>query len=355
MHHAYSRDDARRVVIMSANSILLETEVENWGERCAEYSRKHGKENPDLLVEYGKALFNMAKRTASVLNADKAEQPMPYKNPRVKLPDLDSDDENNDENEEEAGNEGEAEAEAEAEAETEETADEAPLKISKHNESTDQAEAGDDGNEEDEGDDDFTAAFEILDIARVLYSQEEQTDEVKQKLINTRQLLGDVSLEDDNPTQAIEDYLATIELKKQFFGPESGELSITEYTLSLAYDALGKQEECIEHLKNAANCAKKANLPSAAELEQRVADAEEDLKVAAKMKGKDAKQARNATQEGIIGRSAIGDAIQSLVQGANDISQLTRKRKRDNKTKKEDPKETDQRDTEVPKKEAKTE
>lgn len=291
---------------MSANTILLETEVQTWGEKCAEYSEKHGKENPDLLVEYGKALFKMAKSTSSLVNPEKSQQPLPMENPNVQIPDSDYEEE-------------------------EEEEEDAIPEIGGDNSKDSKADDNDEGEEEakeDEDEDDFTFAFEILDSARVLYAKEEQTDEIKRKLIGVRQLLGDVSLEDDNPQQAVEDYLAAVELKKEVFGAESGEVSVSEYTLSIAYDALEKPEESYEHLKKAVEAAKSAKLPSADELETKLKDLDAELKAAKKLKGKDSQMAKNATMEGIVGRKAVETAVKSIVDGANDISQLTRKRKK---------------------------
>ena len=54
-------------------------------------------------------------------------------------------------------------------------------------------EEGDDG---DEPEDDFNAAWEVLDLARALYEkQKDDDDEVKLKLADTFIALGDVSLE----------------------------------------------------------------------------------------------------------------------------------------------------------------
>ena len=51
---------------------------------------------------------------------------------------------------------------------------------------------GDDGEPED----DFNAAWEVLDLARALYEKrQEESDDVKLKLAETFLLLGDVSLE----------------------------------------------------------------------------------------------------------------------------------------------------------------
>ena len=55
-----------------------------------------------------------------------------------------------------------------------------------------------DGEEADEGEpeDDFNAAWEVLDLARALYEKrKDEDDEVKLKLADTYIALGDVSLE----------------------------------------------------------------------------------------------------------------------------------------------------------------
>lgn len=52
--------------------------------------------------------------------------------------------------------------------------------------------------EEDEPEDDFNAAWEVLDLARAIYDkqvQQEEDDEVRLKLADTYIALGDVSLE----------------------------------------------------------------------------------------------------------------------------------------------------------------
>lgn len=58
--------------------------------------------------------------------------------------------------------------------------------------------AAEGGEEEDEPEDDFNAAWEVLDLARAIYDkqvQQEDDDEVRLKLADTYIALGDVSLE----------------------------------------------------------------------------------------------------------------------------------------------------------------
>jgi HAT1-interacting factor 1 len=61
------------------------------------------------------------------------------------------------------------------------------------NREIDEAEYDDDGAEPE---DDFNAAWEVLDLARAIYDkQKDEDDEVKLKLADTYITLGDVSLE----------------------------------------------------------------------------------------------------------------------------------------------------------------
>ena len=57
----------------------------------------------------------------------------------------------------------------------------------------DENDGGEGENEEPE--DDFNAAWEVLDLARAIYEKQDQSDEVKLKLAEVFVTLGDVSLE----------------------------------------------------------------------------------------------------------------------------------------------------------------
>lgn len=59
-----------------------------------------------------------------------------------------------------------------------------------------EAEAEGDGEGDDaEPEDDFNAAWEVLDLARAIYDKRKEDDEVKLKLADTYITLGDISLE----------------------------------------------------------------------------------------------------------------------------------------------------------------
>jgi len=73
--------------------------------------------------------------------------------------------------------------------------------VSEEEEAPGQADDDNDDDEEegeDEPEDDFNAAWEVLDLARAIYDreiQQEEDDEVKLKLADTYIALGDISLE----------------------------------------------------------------------------------------------------------------------------------------------------------------
>ena len=303
-----------------ADSVQLEARIQIAAQKCAKHAADNGgNEDPDLLVEYGQALFAMAKLSASLLEEKNVEdKQLPYENPKVKIADLGEEVAEEEEEENENANEKEDSGDK---AENENAGDD------------EEAEQEDVEGEEEGAGDDFEEAFQIVDLARVIYEKQPESESRLIKLANVRALLGEISLEDDNPEQSIEDFTAASEYKKQVYGPDSGEFSEAEFMLSLAYDSVGKTSDALIHIEEAAKAARKAGLKTAEELEQRAKDAKHELELAEKLKGKDKSEAKLTTKESISGRQAISNAVKSMVSGANDISQLTRKRKRNTEPK----------------------
>ncbi|KAJ1720866.1 hypothetical protein LPJ53_004538 [Coemansia erecta] len=101
-------------------------------------------------------------------------------------------------------------------------------------------EAEDDGEDDDEeadGEaedvDDFAAAWDILDLARVI--QARASDRRSQmKYAETLMLLGDVSMESENFAQALTDYTEALHVKEQFLEDDSRELAEIYYKVALA-------------------------------------------------------------------------------------------------------------------------
>ena len=73
-----------------ADSVQLEARIQIAAQKCAKHAADNGgNEDPDLLVEYGQALFAMAKLSASLLEEKNVEdKQLPYENPKVKIADL---------------------------------------------------------------------------------------------------------------------------------------------------------------------------------------------------------------------------------------------------------------------------
>lgn len=140
------------------------------------------------------------------------------------------------------------------------------------------AEATGEGEDEDDGDDgepedDFNAAWEVLDLARAIYEkqkEEDEEDEVKLKLADTYIALGDVSLETgeskldqlhlfpypSNTTekfdQAITDYEAGLALKVQLLPISSRQVAEAHYKLSMVLDLTsGRLSDAIVHAEKA--------------------------------------------------------------------------------------------------------
>jgi HAT1-interacting factor 1 len=137
--------------------------------------------------------------------------------------------------------------------------------------------AAEDNNDDDEEDedaepeDDFNAAWEVLELARAIYDKgKDADDDVKLKLADTYIALGDVSLEtgmcmiyprpscadggDDTEKfdQAISDYRAGLTLKEELLPLSSRQLAEVYYKLSLVLDMTpGKLSDAIVHANKA--------------------------------------------------------------------------------------------------------
>ncbi|KIM44584.1 hypothetical protein M413DRAFT_356741 [Hebeloma cylindrosporum] len=107
--------------------------------------------------------------------------------------------------------------------------------------------------EEDDGEpeDDFNAAWEVLDLARAIYEKQKEEDgdeEVNLKLADTFIALGDVSLETEKFDQAITDYEAGLGLKVELLPISSRQIAEAHYKLSMVLDLTsGRLSDAIVH------------------------------------------------------------------------------------------------------------
>ncbi|KAI0664366.1 hypothetical protein C8Q70DRAFT_906127 [Cubamyces menziesii] len=107
--------------------------------------------------------------------------------------------------------------------------------------------------DEAEPEDDFNAAWEVLDLARAIYEkQQDESDEVKLKLADTYITLGDVSLETEKFDQAITDYSAGLSLKTDLLPLSSRQIAEAHYKLSIVLDLTsGRLGDAIVHAERA--------------------------------------------------------------------------------------------------------
>ncbi|KAG8904553.1 hypothetical protein FRC01_008683, partial [Tulasnella sp. 417] len=110
---------------------------------------------------------------------------------------------------------------------------------------------GEGGDDEDEPEDDFNAAWEVLDLARALYAKADG-DEAQLKLADTYMSLGDVSLETEKFDQALSDYSSGLTLKEKLLPFHSRQVAEAHYRLSLAMDLTpGKLSGAVGHAEKA--------------------------------------------------------------------------------------------------------
>lgn len=113
---------------------------------------------------------------------------------------------------------------------------------------------GEDGDgDEAEPEDDFNAAWEVLDLARAIYEKRMDGDDLMRlRAADTFIMLGDVSLETEKFEQAITDYSAGLELKTQLLPLSSRQLAEVHYKLSIALDlTAGRLADAIHHAQRA--------------------------------------------------------------------------------------------------------
>lgn len=220
-----------------------ELSVEKYGQATELLGELHGESSPkcaDALFLYGKALLENAVSQSGVLGsgpgiaADEIEEEVADDADPAKF---------------HFGDEGEG-GEEEDEAQAEEGND-------------DQDGNGNGEGPEEEPEDDFQTAWDVLDLARVLYSKTLEQDKGKQpdsstslKLADVYLSLGDVSLETENFDQAVRDYTSALELKTRFLSDDSRQLAEAHWKLALVLEyASGQGSEnrdmAITHVRNA--------------------------------------------------------------------------------------------------------
>ncbi|KAF9189816.1 hypothetical protein BGZ50_000564 [Haplosporangium sp. Z 11] len=225
-----------------------ELAVEKFGLASEMLGQVYGETNPkcaDTLFMYGKALLEHAIQQSSVLGGvteKKSKEEMEAvaaavggsssassssaapSNPRFVF----EGDDDEDEDEDEQGN----------------------------GESGQEGSAGGAGGEGEDDQDDFAVAWDVLDLARVLFHRI-GTEEALLKLGDVHIALGDVSLESENFDQAVADFREAIKVKETRLEPDDRQLAEAHYKLALALEySPTEPEKAQEHIHKASTVLK---------------------------------------------------------------------------------------------------
>ncbi|KAJ1925123.1 hypothetical protein IWQ60_004764 [Tieghemiomyces parasiticus] len=101
--------------------------------------------------------------------------------------------------------------------------------------------------DEEEATDDFSTAWEVLELARLIYSKH-TSEAYRSREADIMLLLGDVSLESENFDQAAKDYLSAAKLKADLPGTARRELAECHYKIALAYEYGNRFAEAIREV-----------------------------------------------------------------------------------------------------------
>ncbi|CAH2351982.1 putative NASP-related protein Sim3p [[Candida] railenensis] len=263
---------------------------EKYAEACELYSTENGADDADLLLLYGKALYQGAVSKSEVFGGqpqgDNKEASGEDKAEGEGEGEEDDDDGNFQflDVAEEVGDEKVAAADEEDEDEEQVPLAEEDEEDEEHSKDQDQEQEQEAAEGEEQSD--FEVAWEILDLTRSLFEakladlsttlvppylasdNEESSDEyinLTKKLSETYDLLGEVSLESENFTQSAIDLENCLALREKLYNPDKSSLiSESHYKLSLALEFCVEdpksKSKAIEHLKIAIKLVQERNV-----------------------------------------------------------------------------------------------
>lgn len=158
------------------------------------------------------------------------------------------------------GGEGETEAMEEDEEETEEEEEEGVESGGEIDEKKDGEAASTEKKDDDEEPSNLQLAWEMLELAKVVFSKQleagsDNKSKLEERVISTMLALGEVSIENENYKQAVDDIQEC--LKKQEGLPKDARIvAETHYQLGVAQGFNSQFDEAVESLKNAINILK---------------------------------------------------------------------------------------------------
>ncbi|GFZ45893.1 hypothetical protein JCM24511_03626, partial [Saitozyma sp. JCM 24511] len=260
---AETRAQADKLIAEGKKAIALKS----WDEGVAKYAdaldlmrQLVGDFDPQmapLLLSYGKALYELAFSQQGVMGkeevAKETEPALEAEASGSNLVESAEFDDQEDDAAEGAGTAPEGEGEG----------DDANAATSAQAGDTSIAQSAAPDEEVDEPEDDYNAAWEVLDVARTIYSrmvegkQEGEAREERLCLAECYLALGDVSCETENFPQAVQDYSSALSIKQALLPPSSRALAsvhyqlatVLEFTPNRRSDALSHVEKALEGFK----------------------------------------------------------------------------------------------------------
>ncbi|KAJ5875555.1 uncharacterized protein N7473_012902 [Penicillium subrubescens] len=232
----------------------------------AELNGELSPENADLLYAYGKSLYNVAVSKSDVLGSKVAGEPSNAPAPKATSA-------------RSASTDGSLVKDAISSSMNQNAAtpskdvnaqlDAAPSKPffqftgDENFVDSDDEDEEENGGDEDENDDDFEVAFEVLDLARILYlrkleiAEESSTDKgkgksvdlpadvkhIKERLADTYDLQAEISLEGERFSDAVNDLRTALDLRNSLFPFEDPSVAECHYKLSLALEFASVQQQ----------------------------------------------------------------------------------------------------------------
>ncbi|PVH17299.1 uncharacterized protein CXQ87_000183 [Candidozyma duobushaemuli] len=323
-----------------------------YADACASYNEEHGEDDADLLLLYGKALFQSAVTRSGMLGG------------------IGDNEEEQEEKEEEENDDGNFHFEDGIAPEVDDDENAEPEKEQDNEENEENQEAPQE-QEEEAGPEqsDFEVAWEILELTRSLLDnklKEESAEGLEspylkdadetpsssyvatiKKLSEVYDLLGEVSLEAENFAQAATDLQSCLELRQKLYSADNGLVSECHYKLSLALEfslADDSRAKATEQMKYAIESVKLRNTKETDEEKKKdndslLRDMEERYKELKKSPKADLQAQQMDIIKGIMGEAVSGEgssaakAVQDLSNmvkkkpAVNDLSSMVKKRK----------------------------
>ncbi|KAK9369777.1 SHNi-TPR-domain-containing protein [Lipomyces kononenkoae] len=288
-----------------------EDATESFARACEVFVMEHGRDDPNLLFLYGRALFQVAVSSSDVLGGARTDN---------------------------AKTSTSTPAAIQAASPTAESSGKGLFQFTGDAEDAESEEDEEQGEQEDEND--FETAWEVLDLARTLFDKrisslsdaetnKETMRDIQQKLADIHDILGEISLESENFAQAATDLEASLKLKEELYAEESTFVSEARFKLSLALEFIPdrpeQRKQAVELVEKAIDSVKKRIATSGED----DAGLLKDLEIRLHELQKVPTQTLNDGQAGdILGPSAaeIRDKLAAALTQSNDLSGLVRRK-----------------------------